>query len=448
MDDSTHHSVPSKVPPQLYIKIPELTLESGVRLCNLVVAFTFRGLLNAKGDNAVVICHALSGNASIDDWWPSLMNDSDPVINPDEHCIICCNSLGSPYGSSSPLTYREGDHRKSEVCYGPTFPQTTIRDDVRAHRYVLDTLGVKSIRCVIGPSMGGMLALEWAFYGDDYVRALVLIATAARQGAWQIAWNENQRNTIRCDAKFRDGWYGDDPPLSGLAASRMAALMTYRSHRSIEKRFGRRRMLLNGAHDPPSIPSIGVSESATQVSLANKTEVGEYGELGRVFSVQSYLRYHGDRFNARFDANCYLHILDKMDSHDITRGRCPPGLSEDEALRRVLGGLRQPSLVVGIPSDTLYPLSEQETLVENMPFALFGIIDSDEGHDGFLTDPEQLDRLVRQFFDELAIMETDKRGSPITRETDTETRKIECISRPDVDDVELGPCSTLDARVS
>lgn len=123
-----HHSTPSKLPPQLYMTIPDFTLESGEVLAEAVVAFTFHGLLNAKRDNAVVVCHALSGSAAVAEWWPSLVDGPKAVLDPAKYCIICCNSLGSPYGSSSPLTYRD---TKSKECYGPSFPKTTIRDDVR-----------------------------------------------------------------------------------------------------------------------------------------------------------------------------------------------------------------------------------------------------------------------------------------------------------------------------
>jgi homoserine O-acetyltransferase len=212
--------------------------------------------------------------------------------------------------------------------------------------------------------MGGMAALEWALlFGKDYVRSTVLIATAARQSAWGAAWAENQRCTIRCDPKFRGGHYDvDDPPAAGLAAARMAALLTYRTHYSFEKRFGGRA-------------------------------VGDAAFLSR-----SYLQYQGDKFNSRFDANCYLHILDKIDSHDITRNRCPPGLSRNEALKNALAQIQQPTLVVGIPTDGLYPLCEQQLLFENIPNAAFVHLDSENGHDGFLIETAQLNEVLRLFF--------------------------------------------------
>jgi homoserine O-acetyltransferase len=211
--------------------------------------------------------------------------------------------------------------------------------------------------------MGGMAALEWALlFGKDYIQSMVLIATAARQSAWGSAWAENQRCTIRCDPKFRGGHYDlDDPPAAGLATARMAALLTYRTHQSFEKRFGGR----------------GMSEAA--------------------YLAQSYLQYQGSKFNARFDANCYLHILDKIDSHDVTRNRCPHGMAKEEAVRKVLGQIRQPTLVVGIPTDGLYPVCEQHALYENIPNAAFAQLHSEDGHDGFLLETAQLNRLLQSF---------------------------------------------------
>ncbi|RYO94791.1 hypothetical protein DL764_007769 [Monosporascus ibericus] len=359
MDHNSHHSMPSKLPPQLYITIPEFTLESGETLINAVVAFTFHGLLNARGDNAVV-----------------------------------------PFPFHVP---------------GPA--DILDRTDTSAHKYVLDILGVKSVQCVIGPSMGGMVALEWSFFGTGYVRALVLIATAARQCGWQIAWNENQRNTILCDAKFRSGWYGDDPPLAGLAAARMAALMTYRSQYSFKQRFGRRtnaapviqaatRLITDDVQLVDGSTSPVDSDSESYIEAKN----GQQDPAKGIFSAQSYLRYHGDKFNARFDANCYIHILDKMDTHDITRGRYASDVPEDEALERALGRIRQPTLVVGIPSDGLYPIQEQQTLYEAMPNAVLGIIESLEGHDAFLIETAQLNDLVRTFFDRRTVLELEDKA--------------------------------------
>lgn len=269
--------------------------------------------------------------------------------------------------------------------------------------------------------MGGMTALEWALlYGQDYVRSLVLVATAAKQGAWQIACNENQRSSIRCDKNYRDGWYSDEQrPEAGLAAARMAALMTYRSYSSFEERFGRRkrmapRRIKSNTETRPAKGCFGSKPTeVTTVSVSPLNGEGDDDEEKATvdepqFSVQTYLKYHGDKFNARFDANCYVHILDKMDTHDVSRDRCTPdSTGEDGAIGRALARIRQPTLVVGVPSDILYPIQEQQVLFENIPNTVLGVIESRDGHDAFLIETEQLDGLVRDFFGKLRNLEVE-----------------------------------------
>lgn len=258
-------------------------------------------------------------------------------------------------------------------------------------KHVMDVLGVRSIYCVIGGSMGGMLALEWSIFGKQFVRSMVLIATAGRQSPWAIAWSESQRAAIKSDSKFRGGCYGDDPPVAGLGAARMAAMLSYRTHLSFERRFGRRRL--------DTEPLLSKSDSARQSLMADAQRTthdnGQHDKSG-IFLAQSYLRYQGDKFNARFDANCYLHLLDKTDSHDITRGRCS-NLVDTEAMQEVLGQIQQRTLVVGISTDGLYPLLEQVALFESLKNATFASMRSDDGHDGFLLEGEQLNDILQSF---------------------------------------------------
>ncbi|KAI1148900.1 acetyl coenzyme A:deacetylcephalosporin C o-acetyltransferase [Nemania diffusa] len=373
--------MPDKLPTQFYTTLDEFELESGQVLTDATVAFTIRGRLNASGTNVIVICHALSGSADCFDWWSFLLSGpTKPAIDTTRYCVICCNALGSPYGSSSPVCSRPN----TTSLYGNEFPKTTIRDDVQIQKKVLDILGVQSVYCVIGGSMGGMQALEWSFFGQHYVRSLALIATTARQSPWAIAWAENQRATIKADAKYRGGGYGDDPPVAGLRAARMAAMLSYRTHLSFEKRFGRRRV---------DVKTDSSSRKARRAAVPGEHHRDKCG----TFSAQSYLRYQGDKFNERFDANCYLHLLDKIDSHDISRGRCA-GLSDSDAMKEVLGQIQQRALVVGIPTDGLYPLCEQVALFEGMPNATFATLESEDGHDGFLLEGEQLNDLLSKFF--------------------------------------------------
>ncbi|GMF78328.1 unnamed protein product [[Candida] boidinii] len=184
----------------------------------------------------MIITHALTGSADVADWWGPLLARGK-AFDPTKFFIICLNSLGSPYGSASPLTM---DHEFGER-YGPEFPLCTIRDDINIHKLVLDSLGVKSVAICIGGSMGGMLALEWLFVENgEFVKNVVALATSAKHSAWCISWGEAQRQCIYSDPKYDDGYYPlDDPPNSGLGAARMSAMLTYRSRNSFEKKFGR-----------------------------------------------------------------------------------------------------------------------------------------------------------------------------------------------------------------
>lgn len=321
--------------------------------------------------------------------------------------------------------------------YGPEFPQTTTRDDVRLHKTVLDHLGVASVAAVIGGSMGGMAVLEWPLSTPSgYVKHIVPIATSARHSAWGISWGEAQRQSIYSDPKYRDGYYpSDDPPLTGLAAARMAALLTYRSYGSFESRFGRKEQasMVNditrrnsedrsdyprtpaeralAAHNDglrsssrPTSPSHSPAPSSSHLmrELADKTDKATTDAvLGRsqkifdplptssrtqplIFSAQSYLRYQGDKFVSRFDANCYISITRKMDSHDLSRGDDRPDWPD------VLSLLPRHILVIAISSDALFSLSEMQDIVNHNDDGEFVVVDSPEGHDGFLLEFEQI----------------------------------------------------------
>ena len=240
--------------------VPSFTLESGDTLYNVPVAYTTRGVLSPNGDNVLVICHALSGSADVADWWGPLLGGPGQAFDVSRFFVVCLNSLGSPYGSASAVTYK--DNKPENGYYGPEFPLTTVRDDVNIHKMILDDLGVKQIAAVVGGSMGGMLTLEYAFFGKDYVRVIVPIATSARHSAWCISWGEAQRQSIYSDPKYDDGYYPfNDPPSTGLGAARMSALLTYRSRNSFESRFGRnvpdpsKRQSINGAEKAPTPPN-------------------------------------------------------------------------------------------------------------------------------------------------------------------------------------------------
>ncbi len=332
------------------IRLSELRLDSGRTLVDVPVAYDAWGDLDARGDNAIVVCHALTGNTEANVWWSGLVG-AGRALDTDRYFVICLNVLGSPYGSVSPVSENPDTGRP----YGPDFPPVTIRDTVRAHRAALEAIGVRRVCFALGGSMGGMQALEWAFEGD-FVDGIVPIAVGGRHSAWCIGFSEAQRQAIYADGRWNGGRYAE-PPREGLATARMIAMISYRSRTSFEHRFGR----------------------------------GVQDESDELFAVESYLRYQGEKLVNRFDANCYVELTRQMDTHDVARDR---GAYED-----VLAGIEQPTLVVGIDSDVLYPVEEQQELATLIPNARLEIISSPYGHDAFLIELDRLGRVLRSWMD-------------------------------------------------
>ncbi|GAO18946.1 hypothetical protein UVI_02059270 [Ustilaginoidea virens] len=426
------------IPDQQIAVIPQFTLESGITLSNVPVAYTTRGRLNEHGDNAMVICHALTGSADVSDWWGPLLGGPGRGFDTSRFFVVCMNSLGSPYGTASPVTAKDGDESKGR--YGPEFPLTTIRDDINLHKLLLDDLGVRQIAAVIGGSLGGMFVLEWAYFGKEYVRCIVPIATSSRHSAWGISWGEAQRQSIYADPKYDDGYYPfDDPPATGLGAARMAALLTYRSRNSFESRFGRntpdpskvqtirerlrpstpseahfyihndghnvkRKSIsrrCSGSSDKEAAPSPRADfldpqfhgprgEEGNSTSLAG----GDALPTSNYFSAQSYLRYQGTKFVKRFDSNCYIAMTRKLDTHDVSRGRA-------DTVADALALIEQPTLVLGIESDGLFTFAEQEEIAKHVKNARLERIKSTEGHDAFLLQFEQVNNYTLAFLKEV-----------------------------------------------
>ncbi|KAI1637153.1 homoserine O-acetyltransferase [Biscogniauxia mediterranea] len=429
---------------QKFAVIPRLELDSGEVLEQCPIAYKTWGVLNDTRDNVLVVCHALTGSSDVSDWWAPLLGRGR-AFDPARFFIFCANVLGSPYGSASPLTIEPSTGSQ----YAGHFPQTTVRDDVRAHKLVLDALGVRSVAAVIGGSMGGMTTLEWPLCtAPGYVRNIIPIATAADHSAWGISWAETQRQCIYSDPKFDDGYYEPTPegqPSAGLAAARMVAMLTYRSCVSFDARFGRRPprqqqqkkpQPQSAAVEPPldlprtEVPVVSAaaapqqkSDSGANTTVANCHHGGgSTGGSGSAsasggkkppharrdpsFSAQGYLHYQGQKFVRRFDANCYLHITNKMDAHDVTLGRIlPPHPAaaaasstsdddDDEALRTVLSRAPPGALVVSVETDALFLPEQQERLAACLPAASLAVLRSSDGHDGFLLEFEQLGALI------------------------------------------------------
>lgn len=403
------------VPGQTIVEIPKITLECGEVLEKFPVAYKTWGRLNKDGDNVLLICHALTGSLDVQDWWGPLLG-TNKTFDPLRFFIVCINFLGLPYGLVSPVLI---DPRTGKA-YGPSFPLVTVKDDLRIHRLILDSLGVKLIASVIGGSMGGMLALEYlaAYRNDDYVKLVIAIATLARALAWCISWNETQRQCIFSDPFYDDGYYYENKgskPDSGLSAARMAALLTYRSRNSFETRFGRKL-----PNQQPKVVDSPVERQKQEVEAGiryprTKDEenwlIHNEGARNRAptsptldkpqtyFTAQSYLRYQGNKFISRFDANCYISITRKLDTHDITRGiiDVDTEANAEDPLPGFLGTLSQPHLVVGISSDGLFTYGEQELLGKSIPNAVLKRLDLPEGHDAFLLEFEQINRWCSDF---------------------------------------------------
>ncbi|PVZ98780.1 hypothetical protein BB558_005206 [Smittium angustum] len=395
--------------------VDNYTLESGETLKNIPLAYKTWGTLNKLRNNCMVICHAFTGSADVSDWWGPLLGEGRS-FDTSRFFVVCVNVLGSPYGSASPLTTNSVTGKP----YGPEFPLTTIRDDVNLHRLVLNHLGVKQVAIVIGGSLGGMQVLEWSMFGPEYVKNIVAISTSGRHSAWGISWGEAQRQTIYSDPNYNYGYYTlENSPKTGLSVARMSALLTYRSRNSFELRFGRKDSKVHPdkveqyRRKKRSSQTVSISgsesDTSTKSSLVPKTPLGgvnqEYFGLdpetelpnddrsaSKIFSAQSYLRYQGEKFINRFDANCYIALAKKMDTHDIGRGRGD--------YFETLESIKQPALVVGIESDGLFTFNEQIELAENIPNARLARIDSGDGHDGFLLEFEQLNKLIRNFISE------------------------------------------------
>lgn len=327
----------------------ELPLESGDSLRGARVAYRTWG---EPRDEAILICHALTGSADADDWWAGMFGNGRPY-DPERDYIISANALGGCYGTTGPTSpMPEGDG-----WYGASFPDVTIRDMVRLQAELLNHLEVERLKLVIGGSMGGMQAMEFAFSYPGRVDGAVSIGAAAAQSAWGIAFSEPQRRAITGDPAFKRGRYQPgEGPETGLATARMIAMISYRSYANFESRFARRN-----------------------------SEEG--------YEAQSYLQHQGKKLVDRFDANSYLRLMDAMDSHDLARGR--------GERTEVLSSLTTPVLTVGISSDVLFPPAEVRDLAHSLPHGRYATLHASQGHDAFLIETGSLGQIINGFSEEL-----------------------------------------------
>ena len=360
------------------VTFPSFTLENGETLRDVRVAYSSYGRLAPSGNNGVVVGHSLTSNSVVHEWWGEMLGDGDQfAIDTSKDFVVCVNYLGSPYGTTSPVSK---DPRKSNGgWYGPDFPSPcTIRDNVRLQRMLLDHLGVKHLKMAIGGSMGCMLALEWGATYPTYVDSLCLIAGCGRHPDWAIGIGEVERFAVMAGEGWNGGDYdASDPPKGGLAAARMTAMLTYRAPKSIDDKFNR-NLSKTGAGVRPLVDDEIAIETHKNPSAVKSLPF---------YDVENYLRYQGRKFTRRFDPNCYVQLTLTLDTHDVSRGR-------GESYHSVLASLRHKTMVVGITSDALYPYNQQEELVRHMPNAEMYTIDSKHGHDAFLLEIDGLNSAI------------------------------------------------------
>lgn len=332
--------------PQLFEYDQPFVTECQETIDNLKITYHTYGKYIAGKSKVVWACHALTGNSDVYDWWSGIFGENS-LFNPAEYYIVCANVVGSCYGTTGPATVdKEGRPLLNQ------FPFITTRDMANAHELLREKLGVTSIYALIGASLGGQQALEWSIKNPELIENLILIATNARHSAFGIAFNESQRLAIYSDSTYGKG--SIDDAKEGLKVARSIAMLSYRSYSGY---------------------------GLTQTNAGNDTLDG--------FLASSYQAYQGKKLADRFNAYSYITLSKAMDSHNVGRNR--------ESVESALATIKAKTLVVGIDSDNLFPVSEQKYLKESIHSAKFATISSDFGHDGFLVENEQLVTIISDF---------------------------------------------------
>jgi homoserine O-acetyltransferase len=349
-----------------YVLDEHLLLECGRTLAGVTLHYAVYGRLNAARDNAVLVCHALSGSAQVGSWWPEIFAPG-AVLSLKQDFVICINMLGSCYGSTGPGSVDP----ETGAVYGPDFPLVSIRDNVRAQALLLDSMGIRRLRLVLGGSLGGMQALDWTIFSPERVERALIIAVAP-VSAMGLALNHLQRLAIQHDPDWAEGHYlPQRPPRRGLALARQIGMLSYKSAALLDERFGRNPN--RNGEDPWGLDDQGG------------------GLIGGRFDIAGYLDHQGQRFIERFDANAYLAILRTMDTWDPLHGHSSP--------TEVFSRIRARLSFVGISSDWLFPPEAVRHFAHAIRAA--GVqadyreMTSAHGHDAFLAEQAELVRLLQ-----------------------------------------------------
>ncbi|GAB4178948.1 MAG: homoserine O-acetyltransferase [Calditrichia bacterium] len=351
-----------------------LKLESGELLTDVQVAYEIIGTPRQDGSNVILVCHALTGSAHVVEenpempgsqfsgWWNQFIGKKKG-IDTDKYCVVCSNILGSCYGTTGPLSVNPATGKP----YRMNFPVVTVRDMVRVQKKLMEFLDIPRVKAIIGGSLGAMQVWEWGVMYPDFADILIPIAAGIKHSAWATALNRTARKAIMNDPEWNSGNYFHQP-LKGLALAREIAMISYKSPELFSGKFDRK----------------------IQDESRNKYTIDENDNY---FQITNYLKYQGEKFTGRFDANSYIYLTKAMDLHDISDGRAPAG--------DVLSEIKAFVLWIGINTDMLYPTSEFEPWIQYIPKGTLKTLYTVHGHDGFLIEHNLLSNIVQPYLEKL-----------------------------------------------
>lgn len=334
--------------PQFFTLDEPLELEAGGTLEKVTVAYHTYGKLNRAGDNVLWVCHALTANSDVAEWWPDTVCPGG-LLDPEEYFIVCANKLGSPYGSTSPISINPSTGEP----YFMDFPQVTVRDMIRCYQPLRRHLGISRIKMIIGGSTGGCQAMEWAIMEPDLFERIALTVTLPKTTPWIVADSEAQRMAIEADGTFQERTLEGGG--AGLAAARAMSMLIYRN--------------------------------STAFNLTQHDD----GEKLTDYRAASYQRYQGEKLRKRFNAHCYYRLLESLDSHHVGRGR--------GGVAAALARIKARAIVLAVDSDIMFPEPEVRRMAQQIGTdgADYYVIHSDYGHDGFLIETPEITRILKPY---------------------------------------------------